>query len=36
VVGAAPCLTPSDAHGFAIRVAEVTFWGTCPACTART
>ncbi|MHC2999681.1 Fur family transcriptional regulator [Microbacterium sp. HJ5] len=31
-VGPAPCLTPSDAHGFAVRVAEVTFWGVCPAC----
>ena len=32
VVGAAPCLTPSDAHGYAVQVAEVTFWGLCPAC----
>ena len=32
VVGAAPCLTPSDDHGFVIRVAEVTFWGTCARC----
>lgn len=31
-VGPAPCLTPSDDHGFAIDEAEVTFWGTCPAC----
>jgi len=31
-VGAAPCLTPSDAQGYAISVAEVTFWGVCPAC----
>ena len=37
VVGKAPCLTPSDDHGFLVRVAEVTFWGTCSACaTART
>jgi Fur family ferric uptake transcriptional regulator len=37
VVGQAPCLTPSDDHGFVVRLAEVTFWGTCPACaTART
>ena len=36
VVGAAPCLTPSDDHGFVIRVAEVTFWGTCSACTTGT
>ncbi|WP_203580561.1 Fur family transcriptional regulator [Microbacterium hibisci] len=34
VVGAAPCLTPSDAHGYAVQVAEVTFWGICPACSA--
>ncbi|MFB7893172.1 Fur family transcriptional regulator [Microbacterium sp. NPDC056044] len=33
-VGAAPCLTPSDAHGYAVQVAEVTFWGVCPACAA--
>ncbi|KJL41260.1 Fur family transcriptional regulator [Microbacterium trichothecenolyticum] len=32
VVGEAPCLTPSDAHGYAVQVAEVTFWGVCPAC----
>jgi Fur family transcriptional regulator, stress-responsive regulator len=31
-VGAAPCLTPSDDHGFAIDEAEVVFWGLCPAC----
>jgi len=34
VVGAAPCLSPSDAHGYAVQVAEVTFWGMCPACAA--
>jgi Fur family transcriptional regulator, stress-responsive regulator len=35
VVGAAPCLTPSsEAAGFAIDEAEVTFWGLCPACRA--
>ncbi len=34
-VGAAPCMTASDAHGYAIDEAEVVFWGTCPACTAR-
>lgn len=33
-VGPAPCLTPSESHGFAIRAAEVTFWGVCPACAA--
>ncbi|MGN6219787.1 MAG: Fur family transcriptional regulator [Microbacterium sp.] len=34
VVGAAPCLTPSDPHGYAVQTAEVTFWGLCPACAA--
>lgn len=33
-VGAAPCLSPSHTHGYDIEVAEVTFWGRCPACTA--
>lgn len=33
-VGAAPCLTPGESHGFAIHSAEVTFWGLCPACRA--
>ncbi|WP_141881422.1 Fur family transcriptional regulator [Homoserinimonas aerilata] len=32
VVGEAPCLTPSNASGFAIHTAEVTFWGLCPSC----
>ncbi|AFT98291.1 MULTISPECIES: Fur family transcriptional regulator [Nocardia] len=32
VVGAAPCLEPDDAHGFAIDEAEVVFWGLCPQC----
>ena len=32
VVGASPCLTAGEAHGFAIDEAEVTFWGLCPAC----
>ena len=32
-VGEAPCLTASDAHGFAIDEAEVTYWGLCPECT---
>jgi Fur family transcriptional regulator, stress-responsive regulator len=31
-VGAAPCLEPSAAHGFAVDEAEVTFWGTCLSC----
>ena len=29
-----PCLTASDDHGFVIDEAEVTYWGTCPDCTA--
>jgi Fur family ferric uptake transcriptional regulator len=33
-VGQAPCLTPSDASGFVIDEAEVTFWGVCPECQA--
>jgi Fe2+ or Zn2+ uptake regulation protein len=32
VVGAAPCLDPSNAMGFAVDEAEVTFWGLCPTC----
>jgi Fur family ferric uptake transcriptional regulator len=35
VAGEAPCLAPGDAHGYTVRVAEVTFWGVCPACAAR-
>jgi Fe2+ or Zn2+ uptake regulation protein len=31
-VGATPCLTASDDHGFAIAEAEVVYWGQCPAC----
>jgi Fur family ferric uptake transcriptional regulator len=34
-VGQAPCLDPSDIHGFELDEAEVTFWGLCPACQAR-
>ncbi len=30
--GGAPCLDASDTHGFVIDEAEVTYWGTCPAC----
>lgn len=33
--GEAPCLVPSQTHGFAIDQAEVIFWGTCPACARR-
>ena len=36
-VGAAPCLTPSDADnvldGFVFDEAEVIYWGLCPDCT---
>ncbi|NCT89941.1 transcriptional repressor [Cellulomonas sp. APG4] len=31
-VGHAPCLTPSSTSGFTVDSAEVTYWGTCPAC----
>jgi Fur family transcriptional regulator, stress-responsive regulator len=31
-VGAAPCLTPSSDHGFAIDEAEVTYSGLCSGC----
>lgn len=34
-VGAAPCLTAADAAGYTVDEAEVTFWGTCPACATR-
>ncbi len=34
VVGAAPCLSPSDVQGFEIDEAEVVFWGLCPDCRA--
>jgi Fe2+ or Zn2+ uptake regulation protein len=30
--GDAPCLQPGEAHGFSLDEAEVTYWGTCPAC----
>jgi Fur family transcriptional regulator, stress-responsive regulator len=33
-VGRPPCLEPSDAQGFVVDEAEVTFWGLCPACQA--
>lgn len=32
-VGEAPCLDPTQTHGFAVDEAEVVYWGTCPACT---
>lgn len=31
-VGFAPCLQPSDNHGFVVDEAEVHFWGICPEC----
>ena len=34
-VGAAPCLTPSDAMNYEIDEAEVVYWGRCPACRKR-
>jgi Fe2+ or Zn2+ uptake regulation protein len=34
-IGEPPCLEPSDARGFAVDEAEVTFWGACPSCQAR-
>ncbi|MGV6838827.1 MAG: Fur family transcriptional regulator [Planktomarina sp.] len=30
--GSAPCLTPTDSHGFDIDEAEIIFWGLCPDC----
>jgi Fur family ferric uptake transcriptional regulator len=35
VVGAPPCLQPSENHGFVIDEAEVVFWGLCPSCSVR-
>jgi Fur family ferric uptake transcriptional regulator len=35
-VGATPCLTASDDHGFAIDEAEVIYWGLCPGCSTAT
>lgn len=33
-VGAAPCLTADDDHGYRIDEAEVVYWGYCPDCLA--
>ena len=33
-VGAVPCLTANDDHGFEIDEAEVIYWGVCPDCRA--
>jgi len=35
-VGSAPCLTPSDDHGFVIDEAEVVYRGLCPSCSTTT
>jgi Fur family ferric uptake transcriptional regulator len=35
-VGAAPCLSADDDHGFEIDEAEVVYWGRCPPCRAAT
>jgi Fur family transcriptional regulator, stress-responsive regulator len=35
-VGHAPCLNPSDAAGYVVDEADVTFWGICPACQSQT
>jgi Fur family ferric uptake transcriptional regulator len=34
-VGAAPCLTASDDHGFVVDEAEIVYRGTCPDCAAQ-
>jgi Fe2+ or Zn2+ uptake regulation protein len=34
-VGHAPCLTPSEAHGMAIQVADVVYQGLCADCAAQ-
>jgi Fe2+ or Zn2+ uptake regulation protein len=34
-VGTAPCLIPSDDHGFAIDEAEVIYWGLCLECSGK-
>ena len=31
-VGEAPCLAPSNDHGFVIDTAEIVYWGLCPEC----
>ncbi len=31
-VGATPCLSASENHGYMIDEAEVIYWGLCPAC----
>jgi Fe2+ or Zn2+ uptake regulation protein len=31
-VGAAPCLTAAEQHGYTLDEAEVIYWGLCPGC----
>lgn len=33
-VGAMPCATPQQTHGFVVDEAEITYWGRCPDCAA--
>ncbi len=35
-VGATPCLTASEDHGYTIDEAEVIYWGLCPECSTAT
>ena len=35
VVGASPCLEPSESEGFVVEEAEVVFWGVCSDCSAQ-
>jgi Fe2+ or Zn2+ uptake regulation protein len=32
--GRAPCMAPSEHHGYAIDETEVVYWGLCPECSA--
>lgn len=33
-MGVAPCIEPSESHGYEVDEAEITFWGVCSACQA--
>ncbi|MFE1171770.1 Fur family transcriptional regulator [Streptomyces sp. NPDC058773] len=35
-VGEAPCLDPAENRGYAVDEAEITWWGLCPTCLAKT
>lgn len=35
VVGASPCLEPSESKGFVVEEAEIVFWGMCADCVAQ-